>query len=332
MRKMLILCGLPASGKSTFANEFMASDGSQNYVRINRDDLRVMVAGHGNDPFALGKKKETLIREFKDSLILNAFTSGFDVVLDDTHLVPKTVQSLHDLAAKFGDVEVQEKCFNVSVKDCIDRDSKRLGHASVGAKVIEGMARSAGLDRGRKLVDRTKFYPAKPTPVLAIEQDEKLPKAIIVDLDGTLAIIGDRSPYDASNCDLKDHPNKAVIACVVAMYLQGTKVIFMSGRDRKYRPETKRFIEKYCRYPVVYVYPDPSQPDDMPVPHELHMRGDLTPDKSDHRKDSIVKHELFDEFVKGKYNVQFVLDDRTSVCKLWREIGLSCFQVNWGDF
>ena len=31
--------------------------------------------------------------------------------------------------------------------------------------------------------------------------------------------------------------------------------------------------------------------------------------------------------IKDKYQIDFVLEDRNSVVKMWREIGLVCFQV-----
>ena len=52
----------------------------------------------------------------------------------------------------------------------------------------------------------------------------------------------------------------------------------------------------------------------------------------DFRKDSIVKKELFDENVRGKYNIEFVLDDRNQVVEMWRSIGLVCLQVADGNF
>ncbi len=59
-----------------------------------------------------------------------------------------------------------------------------------------------------------------------IEWVDGLPEAILCDLDGTLALMGDRSPYDASRCDELDKPNWPVIECVKAMYARGVKVIF----------------------------------------------------------------------------------------------------------
>jgi len=60
---------------------------------------------------------------------------------------------------------------------------------------------------------------------------------------------------------------------------------------------------------------------------ELHMRN-----PGDQRKDSVVKREMFDEFIKDKYNVLFVVDDRDQVVEMWRSMGLTCLQVNYGDF
>ena len=58
------------------------------------------------------------------------------------------------------------------------------------------------------------------------------------------------------------------------------------------------------------------------------MRGELSggPNK-DFRKDSIIKKEFFDEFVKDRFNVLTVFDDRNQVIKVWRDLGLTCFQV-----
>jgi hypothetical protein len=52
----------------------------------------------------------------------------------------------------------------------------------------------------------------------------------------------------------------------------------------------------------------------------------------DQRKDNIVKRELFDTWVRGKYNVRFCLDDRDQVVEGWRAMGLTCFQVQPGAF
>ena len=62
--------------------------------------------------------------------------------------------------------------------------------------------------------------------------------------------------------------------------------------------------------------------------HDLLMRK-----TKDGRKDSVIKKEIVDEHIKGKYFVRFVLDDRDQVVDMWRkEMGYACLQVNYGDF
>lgn len=59
----------------------------------------------------------------------------------------------------------------------------------------------------------------------------------------------------------------------------------------------------------------------------LHMRktGDM-------RKDAIVKREIFDGEIKDYFFIEFVLDDRNQVVEMWRDLGLTCFQVADGNF
>ena len=127
---------------------------------------------------------------------------------------------------------------------------------------------------------------------------------IICDLDGTLCLLNGRNPYDASTCD-NDGLNS-----VVADIIRGRDVIFLSGREDKYMEPTLKFMEKYS---ISFI--------------SLHMRK-----SGDMRKDSIVKREMFDEHIRGNYNVNFVLDDRNQVVELWRSMGLTCLQVADGDF
>ena len=52
----------------------------------------------------------------------------------------------------------------------------------------------------------------------------------------------------------------------------------------------------------------------------------------DNRKDAIVKRELYQRAVAGVYSIAFVLDDRNQVVDMWRkDLGLPCFQVNYGN-
>lgn len=44
------------------------------------------------------------------------------------------------------------------------------------------------------------------------------------------------------------------------------------------------------------------------------------------------KKKIYEDNIKGKYNVQFVLEDNYKCVKMWREQGLVCLQPNEGKF
>ncbi len=304
MRTVIVLRGLPGCGKSTYAYELLRKE-SKRWKRVNRDDLRNMM-----DDGTFNSDREEFIRGVQDQLILKALRDGYDVIVDNTHLVPQTLRKLHRLLASVGDVKVLEKCFNTSVDECKKRNALRQGKAKVPDNVIEGMAKGAGINRGRVLEDKEFYYPPREQATDKYVADETLPRAILVDLDGTVALLNGRNPFDASKCD-NDLPNTPVIECVKAMFAAGYRVVFMSGREDKYHEPTVRFLAKHFG--------------DMP--YELYMRA-----TSDSRKDSVVKEELLEANVFHRYNIVFALDDRNQVVDHYRSLGLTVLQVAEGNF
>lgn len=142
------------------------------------------------------------------------------------------------------------------------------------------------------------------------KQPKDKPHCIICDLDGTLALF-DGNPYDRDFS--QDKVNPAVHEVIKSVQSKEIlNVIILSGRTDKAESETREWLNKLFSNSNLY---------------ELHMRKE-----GDNRKDAIVKQEMFEEFVKDKYQVDFVLDDRNQVVDLWRGMGLTCFQVNYGDF
>ena len=135
--------------------------------------------------------------------------------------------------------------------------------------------------------------------------------AIMCDLDGTLSLLNGRDPYKPETCN-DDMVNKAVARVLEIFHAAGYKIVFLSGREETYKPQTISFLTKAVTF----------------VDYMLFMRK-----AEDYRKDSIIKNELYDKEVKDWFNIIFAMDDRNQVVDMWRdEVGLTCFQVAEGDF
>lgn len=136
----------------------------------------------------------------------------------------------------------------------------------------------------------------------------------ICDIDGTLAVMGDRSPFDWQRVG-EDTPNKPVVHLVESLLLAGDRVVFMSGRMEQCRRQTEIWL---CANISGVFIPDGQQ---------LFMRPD-----EDYRPDAVVKRELYEKYVKPDYDIVGVIDDRNSVVRMWRDLGLTCLQVAEGNF
>ncbi len=282
--------GLPASGKSTYAKQLVA-DNPNRYKRINRDDMRAMF-----DVKHTSKGNEKFIKRMRDILIVEALKDGKHVIVDDTNLSDKNEIRIRQIAQEFAkeheqDIRVEIKEMEATLAECLERDSKR--EKQVGEKVIRRMHRQFYSGEGRYS-----------------EQDESLPKAIVCDLDGTLALLNGRNPFMAFKCE-EDGLNQPVAHILEVYKKLGYAILLLSGRSDEYQEETLRWLTKHeIEYDLLRMRP-----------------------MKDSRKDSIFKRELYDQNIAGKYQVEFILDDRNQVVNMWRdELKLPCFQVYYGDF
>jgi phosphoglycolate phosphatase-like HAD superfamily hydrolase len=145
----------------------------------------------------------------------------------------------------------------------------------------------------------------------------------IFDLDGTLALIDKRRALAAKpngkinwktffapeNISL-DEPNLPVIASFKAMKAAGFRVGIFSGRDSISRQQTEDWLAQHG-----------IQPDFL----FMRMQGSFTPD-------DVLKKDWLDREMAAGHEIMCVFDDRDKVVKMWRENGISCFQVAPGNF
>ncbi len=293
MKTVLILRGLPASGKSTFARELLEKKRGM-WKRLNKDEMRAMLDNSHHT-----SNNEKFVEKVRDMMLIEALKAGHHVVIDDTNLSDRPIEPIKQVVEKYRkdtgeDVRIEMKEMATTLEESLERDELR--EKKVGKEVIMKMYRQHVLKN-----ERGPHY---------LAQDDCLPPAILCDLDGTLAILHARSPFNAERCET-DLLNKPVADIVQTYHQLGTKVIFMSGREEKARKQTINWLA----YNGITYY-------------ALYMRA-----TGDSRKDSVVKKELYETHVKDKYCIKFVLDDRDQVVDLWRlDLGLPCLQVNYGDF
>jgi len=298
---IMLTRGLPASGKSTFAVNFIAEN--PGWVRLERDLLRDQLFNSRE----LVMEREEIITKIQRSMAEAAIKAGNSVLISDMNLRAKYVREWAAFAAAQDVGFTTIKFDNVTVDECVARDKDR--NNSVGEEVIRNLAKKF-MSKGKiPTVDVNKELDLQPVGA-PYEPDTTKPKAILVDIDGTVAKMADRSPYEWHRVG-EDTPVAAVIEAVHSASQFGREIIFMSGRDESCRAITEDWLT--TNLGVSW--------------HHLYMRPE-----GDNRKDNIIKLELFNKYVRTNYNIAYVLDDRDQVVKMWRSLGLACFQVAEGKF
>ena len=250
-QRVLILKGLPASGKSTYAKELIQKEPGV-WKRINKDDLRAMI-----DAGKWSKDNEEFVLKMRDQMMTAALEGGFSVIIDDTNLSPKHEKRIKDVRSwmpAYRDIEVEVKFFDVPWRDCVDRDASRPN--PVGKKVIRKM-----------------YYQfLKPEPV---KHKPGLPVVVICDIDGTIALHDGRSPYETEKCET-DLPNMPVMD-ILFTYAQDTNVstniILVTGREDQFRDQTERWLSRYkVPYQVLHMRPTGDHREDSIVKKEIYER------------------------------------------------------------
>ena len=147
-------------------------------------------------------------------------------------------------------------------------------------------------------------------------------RIILCDIDGTLATIGDRAKilekdkltekeYDEFNAQSESSSCIEDIANIIRNLKDAeTKIYLITAREKKWKKITQSWLKL----------------NEIPYDNLL-MRND-----GDKNSDADVKLKIVKEYVNPK-RVWFVLEDRDDVVQMYREeLGLTCLQVNKGDY
>lgn len=289
MPKLTFTQGVSASGKSTWAEQYIKDN--PNTVNINRDDIRFALFNNGVKDWGKYKFKrnnENKVTEMQQQLIFDATQEDKDIIISDTNLNKKYIDKIKSLSCLRGyDFEIKQ--FPITLEEALIRDARRF--QGVGSEEIH-----------KQWKQWCNTYHGENYH----KHDGRLSEAVIFDVDGTLALMNDRSPFEWDRVG-EDFPNSHVVTMCKAFTTEGYNIIIMSGRDSCCQEETNDWLVEYLGFDDFYLF--------------MRTEGDF-------RKDTVVKKELFDKYVEGNFNVISVFDDRPSVCRMWRdELGLEVVQI-----
>ena len=288
-KKLIITVGVSGSGKTSWAEQHVANntDSENQWLIIARDEARRELFPE----FEAHEYKHTKAREKKvsahcEAQFIMGVGMGLNIIIADTNLNSK-YRELWKTRGEENGYEVEFKDFPMTFDEILQRNQHR-GVTSAKMDILHKQWKM-----WMEYVGRPKYVP-----------DESKRKAIIVDVDGTIAIKGDRSPYDWKRVG-EDKPRKMIIQMIQQFAtLHRAVIIFLSGRDGVCYQETRDWLCEHTYFTGAL--------GDM-----LIMR-----DQDDTRKDSVIKEELFWEYISNEYNVLAVFDDRCQVVEMWYDLGI----------
>lgn len=333
--KLVVVRGLPASGKSTWAKaQVVASLADKNklstdrthIVRINRDDLRAML----HDGVYVPGVTEEVVIAVRDAAIRAALKKGCVAISDDTNLRLAGARQLYKLACEVGaEFEANDSFLEVDVEECVRRDVGRGDGKSVGSEVIR--------DTHNRFLRGKEGLPFPELPADA-HRFELLPRgtvpAIIVDIDGTTAHNdGHRGFYEYDRVKF-DEPKKDVIAVVQAMVRLGYVPLFVSGRSDACREVTAEWIWEHvlsALHMTTKLMPTTIAQLSMTNENQVGRYKLFMRHEGDYRDDALIKYEIAQEFIAPHYDVKACLDDRLRVCRMWHAIGWPVLRVGDPD-
>ena len=293
MKKAILTVGVSCSGKTTWSQEFV--DQNPRWVIVCRDDIREKILYQFKkihpftwDKWNWGWEKDVSKEQGRLFELYASYSSNLieGIIVSDTHLSEKYVKKETEMLENLGYL-VEKRIFHVDWDEAVKRDNLRRN--GVGIAVLAKQFQQYHAAFSRQYLPSSDF-----------------PKAIIVDLDGTLAQkASSRSWYEWERVG-EDAVFQPLRDMLVNLSSLGWSVLLVSGRDGCCRKQTEQWLEEKVNIPF----------------KKLFMRRN-----KDNRDDALVKEEIFWEQIANYFNVQLVIDDRPKTCRMWRKLNIPVLQA-----
>lgn len=320
MQTMTILVGLPASGKSTYAYKLV--ENGAGWYRVNWDSLRWYDTLGNPKAYTFNRQNEDQVKRMAEESADMAVRLMQNLVIDNTNLTDAAQNYWKEFARRRG-MHVETVEFDTPLDECLRRNDLRTGWKRVPRAVIERMA----LNSGR------------------VEWPHS--RIVVVDMDGTLADLSHRHKFirgicpapDCINgvcgCSPFDNPTDCAVCKGTGKQKKDWDSFFKTvSEDKPIKPviEWVKSLDDHGYY-VCIVSGRPldkagNATIDWLNQHKVPFDRIFMRNGGDKRDDVIVKQEILDKMPKGM--IQFAIDDRPRVIRMWRANGVKCYDVGNG--
>lgn len=295
MPKLILLVGPPGSGKSTY------------YKKLS------------NKYFIDGIELEYVNQDIQGKNHLRLFEQyikwNHSIVIDRMNF-NKEQRERYTRPAKIAGYEIEIIIFHETFETCLKRCIERKDHPTIKDEATARKALHGFFSKYERVED------IEADKVTRLWPEGSKPSAIVVDLDGTLCNIDHRLHFLQ-----QDKPN--------------WKLFFESMINDKVNDWCYDLVKGYSKYTGNHTVLCSGRPDDFRrltedwldrVTSNLYYDHLFMRQRGDHRSDDVIKQILYDFEIKTRFNVSFVLDDRPSVCRMWRLNNIICLQCNDKEF
>lgn len=305
-RKIIVTRGIPASGKSTWAKQFVKDN--EGWVRVSRDDIRIMLDNYKS----VGdyEYEKTVDRIEKDT-IKTLIHQGKNVIVDVTCTRVKYLREYITLANEVG-AKLNVQQFNIDYEEAVKRNASR--EMIVPEDVMVRMYNTINSNQAAFETELSKME--SPKPLEEVKYDDNLLDCIIVDFDRTLSKLKDRTQYEWEKVHQDIPKNTIDLFSNLSFFKEqyddiagetdiNYKVFIVTGRDACCYEQSEHWLfENSINFDQLYMRP-----------------------RNDTRRTTMVKKEIYMNEIRGKYNVIGVFDDDEACCQMYKNLGLPVFKV-----